>query len=597
MEAKIRAVEDDAICRREDVINLYNLLLRRDPENESVITPRLRHTVWDIFAEIVRSSEFHATVLQPLASGTFVPAVYRGSGRLDDLVDWATRRLPMSTETRERLDTADSWTDVYVSLAQEPALVRLVPKLQETQIRVEIERKWRTREAGLNIDNLLVSPSGYVYLSGWLKSAAEFDPITEISFYRNAEPIGSTSNVARCRPIEAEQGRLTPGASVTGFWTIFPLNRSMEIGEGLEVVVTAGQERRCAVRAVGVANPPLRDIVLDRFADSAYRNDATAEAFFELDNGNGQAIIDLNCEIVTRIVEGAYQMQFGARRTSYEGTIIVCLYGKPEFLTLQAALFSQYQGYDRYEFVYVSNSPELADKLVNDAAIASVIYGVAIKLILLPGNAGFAAANNAAAAAAGTRRLLFVNPDALPRDPQWVQRLGELLRSLPSEQTKLFGVSLYYDDESLMHGGMYIDVDGGFVIRDGKMTRRDILRIEHYGKGLSAQGGTYQRSRPVPAVTGALLAVDRAWFEKLSGFSQNYIFGHYEDVDFCLRSLQAGQPAWMHDLPFWHLESKGSTAARAQLGARVVNRWLLTSSWAEFVKEGLSGQRPSRLFR
>jgi len=145
-----------------------------------------------------------------------------------------------------------------------------------------------------------------------------------------------------------------------------------------------------------------------------------------------------------------------------------------------------------------------------------------------------------------------------------------------------------------MHGGMYIDVDGGFAIRSGRMVRRDVLRVEHYGKGAPADAETYRTARPVPAVTGAFLSVDRAWFEKLGGFSRDYIFGHYEDVDFCLRSLQAGTPVWVHDLPFWHFEALGSTTTDTHVGGRLLNRWLITSLWGDFVTAELNGRNPAR---
>jgi hypothetical protein len=59
-----------------------------------------------------------------------------------------------------------------------------------------------------------------------------------------------------------------------------------------------------------------------------------------------------------------------------------------------------------------------------------------------------------------------------------------------------------------------------------------------------------------------------------------------------LRSLTAGKPAWIHDVPFWHLESRGSTRLPLHDGGRLVNRWNLTTRWGEFVKQELNGRRP-----
>ena len=96
-----------------------------------------------------------------------------------------------------------------------------------------------------------------------------------------------------------------------------------------------------------------------------------------------------------------------------------------------------------------------------------------------------------------------------------------MLANLPEAQSRLFGSSLYYDDGSLMHGGMYFDIDAGFhagatnteaaVHRAGGALRQ----------GRAALGDQYVASRPVPAVTGAFISVDRAWFEKLGGFTED----------------------------------------------------------------------------
>ena len=581
-------------CRREDVVKLYNLFLRRDPESDDVIAARLELTVSDCFRELAGSAEFSSGIVRPLADTRLKAVAYRGSTQLVSLVDWAASRSPVGGEARELLHEADTWDDVTLAILRDPIVMGGVSALEESAVRRGVERRWFGQDLRANVDAVLVSSGGHCFLSGWINSA-DAVPIREIGLYRGATLLGKTASVARRRQTEAETSFPNSDPNLAGFWTVFPLNGRVDAGNKLEVSITTDKESRCPVNAVAVTDQRLRDVALEHLADARYHGDPTAEAFFQLDNGVGQALIDLNCGIVARIVDGGYRLRFGARRASYDGTIIVCLYGKPEFLMLQAALFSQCPGHDRYEFIYVSNSPELGETLSDDAAIASRTYGVAITLIILPGNAGFGAANNVAAAAAETDRLLLVNPDVLPRDLQWPRRHAEMVRSLPPEQVKLFGTTLYYDDGSLMHGGMYIEVDGGFVTREDRMIRRDALRIEHYGKGAPAESDAYRSSRPVPAVSGALLSIDRAWFEKLNGFSLKYIFGHYEDVDLCLRSLQAGAPAWLHDLPFWHLESKGSTKAPAHIGGRLVNRWLVTSTWSELVRTELNGRSPSRL--
>jgi GT2 family glycosyltransferase len=213
--------------------------------------------------------------------------------------------------------------------------------------------------------------------------------------------------------------------------------------------------------------------------------------------------------------------------------------------------------------------------------------------VLLSGNAGFGPANNAGITAALGRRVLVVNPDVFPRQLDWAARHSALCAELPAVQTRLFGVPLYYDDGSLMHGGMYFEIDSAVSLRGDAIDRSRMVRVEHYGKGAPEWSGTYTNARPVPAVTGAFMSADRAWFEHLGGFTDDYVFGHYEDADLCLKSLEQGTPTWLHDLRLWHLEGKGSTRRPHHEGGSLVNRWSFTRRWSQVIAAGLTGPHPT----
>jgi len=218
-----------------------------------------------------------------------------------------------------------------------------------------------------------------------------------------------------------------------------------------------------------------------------------------------------------------------------------------------------------------------------------MIYGLTQTLVTLPGNAGFGVASNIAARLARSDRLLFLNPDVFPCDPGWARRHLDVLANLPPEQTRLFGSSLYYADGSLMHGGMYFEVDACFHPTPEGMTRRSMVRVENYGKGAPPWASQYVASRAVPAVSQAFLSIDRAWFEKLGRFTEHYIFDHYEDADLCLKSLRQGFPAWLHDIRMWHLEGKGSRRAAQHEGGSLVNRWHFVRSGIPTIDPGLLG--------
>jgi len=142
----------------------------------------------------------------------------------------------------------------------------------------------------------------------------------------------------------------------------------------------------------------------------------------------------------------------------------------------------------------------------------------------------------------------------------------------------MFGARLYYDDGSVMHAGMYLERD---TFRGGPAGRIDLLRVTHYAKGFPEWAPEVTTTRIVPAVTGAFISIDRSHFEELQGFDEDYILGHYEDADLCLKSATAGQPVWYcADIRLWHMEGKGSVRRPELDGASQVNRWLFTKKWS-----------------
>jgi hypothetical protein len=336
----------------------------------------------------------------------------------------------------------------------------------------------------------------------------------------------------------------------------------------------------------------LRSSVMSYFATSTYFGNPWLEACANLDRGAGDALSAFNRSISHAITRAATTERFGPQRKRFKGSIIVPLFGIADFLFLQACAYAHGPGIEDYEFIYVVNSPELIDQLQREARISEMIYGLSQTLVFQSDNAGFGPANNVAVQFARSDRLLCVNPDVFPRQRDWARHHSELIDSLPAQQTRLFGSTLCYDDGSLMHGGMYFDVDVGVHTAHQGNTHRNLIRVEHYGKGAPLWATQFSEARPVPAVTGAFISVERAWFEKLGGFTEDYVFGHYEDADLCLKSLQAGEPAWVHDLRMWHLEGKGSHKMPQHEGGSLLNRWLFSRRWETTIVPDIVGRTP-----
>ena len=444
------------------------------------------------------------------------------------------------------------------------------------------------------VDVAFVSRDGWSFIVGWLNDEAR--PLRAIAWLKDGVVISATSRIARCRRDDAAAVSGARHGKLLGFWTVMRPHEELVPDGNYQVKLWVGDEcRSFKVEIKEVDNERLREVALEYLASATYYTNYHSESFQQIDNGLGGDLVELNRQITDGIINGAYVMHFGRQSEGFVGSLVVCLYGKAEYLYVQSALFSMSPAMRDYEFVFVSNSPELAERLVKEAKIAARVYDVSITLVILPSNAGFGAANNIAVNHARSGRILIVNPDVFPRDRNWADRHSEILSNLPEADTRIFGVPLYYDDGSLMHSGMYFDADSGISVRDGRVQAHEIIRVEHYAKGAPPDTAMFLRSRKVPAVTGAFISIDRKWFEHLGGFSTEYVLGHYEDADLCLKSLKNGQPVWVHNVPFWHLEGKGSTRRLVHEGGSTVNRWYFTNQWRDFIADGLFGKQPSRL--
>lgn len=357
--------------------------------------------------------------------------------------------------------------------------------------------------------------------------------------------------------------------------------------QALSWIFTDGRKEPSSFKILQVSDQEMRTNVLSMVAQSAHYGALPAGIMHSLSAGTGEEILKLNRMMLAQRGTPAVS-RFNTGRRPARRSQITCLYGAPELLKLQIALFSQSQRFAETEFVFVNNSPENSEILERDARQAARLYDTPITLVHTGDNLGFALANNVGIDYATTDRLMFVNPDVLPKDRDWAVKHDDFAAS---EHGDLFGACLYYDDGSVMHAGMYFESDPA---HDGAHTA-ELLRVEHYAKGFPDWIEQVTKTRAVPAVTGAFISAKRGHFEKLGGFDADYIFGHYEDADLCLKSAAAGTPAWYcADIRLWHMEGKGSAPRNnAHHGASLLNRWLFSDRWATKLRDNPSLARAS----
>jgi len=445
----------------------------------------------------------------------------------------------------------------------------------------------RPKNWACSIDSVMISPAGGIFFTGWVDDYLEI--LDSIDLYFGEWAISfSGAGIARTRRPDVEAARgLAPRHSY-GFWGFTAAGRTLPSGPCSVVIrLRSGTEASLMIVAEFLSDLELRTTILHQIETANYFGPPAFEAAHSFGPAIGAQITAFNKILAAHAIKTPYAERFGDVKPHYKGSIIVCLHGNLDAIFVQQALFSQQPDIQDFEFIYVCQNPEQAESLLNEARHSAQIYGLDQTIILLGANAGLSAARNLAAQYANSDRLLFVSPAILPYDQNFIVQHTQVLENAPPEQTALFSVPLFYDDGSLMHGGIYFELDMMPRFETGNMAETILLRPEHYGRGAAPDTAIFLRPRPVPAISGAFISAHRAWFEKLGGFSTDYVLGGYEDADFCLKSLGQGKPAWLHGAKLFHLEGAAKPGA-----AGTINRWLFTKTWGEIVQKDLLGPAP-----
>lgn len=210
-------------------------------------------------------------------------------------------------------------------------------------------------------------------------------------------------------------------------------------------------------------------------------------------------------------------------------SIIVPLYGRTDFVEHQLMEFSRDRDLQaQAEIIYVVDDPAVLDAFASQAELLHRLYQVSFRWVWGSVNRGFSGANNLGASLARGRHLLFLNSDAIPQQPGWLQPMLALLEANAS--IGAVGPRLTYADGSIQHAGM-------------AFRRRHDLGIwanEHPQSGLDPALDLSAGPTVMPAVTGACIALRREIFDKVGGWDTGYLIGDFEDSDLCLKLRSAG---------------------------------------------------------
>jgi O-antigen biosynthesis protein len=153
----------------------------------------------------------------------------------------------------------------------------------------------------------------------------------------------------------------------------------------------------------------------------------------------------------------------------------------------------------------------------------------------------YSALNNYAATFAEGEVLALVNDDIEVASPDWLtEMVGHALRL----GVGAVGARLWYPDQTIQHAGMVLV--GGVA--------RHIHK--HLPKGEAGFNSRAVLTQNFSAVTGACLVVKKALFEQVGGLNDQELAVGFNDVDFCLKLVEAGyRNVWTPHAELIHHES------------------------------------------
>ena len=236
--------------------------------------------------------------------------------------------------------------------------------------------------------------------------------------------------------------------------------------------------------------------------------------------------------------------QLGTPVAQPQASVIVPLYGRLDFVEHQLIEFSRDPWISAHaEIVYVLDDPKLVEPFAQQAPAWHRLYRLPFKWVWGSTNRGFSGANNLGAANSRAPLLVFLNSDAFPQQPGWLQTLISELQGNPS--VGAVAPRLVFGDGSIQHAGM------AFVRRD----EWGVWINHHPRMGLAPSLDPHTQTTALPAITGACLVIERDTFEAAGGWDTGYLIGDFEDSDLCLKLRAHGlRVAYVPGVQLTHLE-------------------------------------------
>ncbi len=181
------------------------------------------------------------------------------------------------------------------------------------------------------------------------------------------------------------------------------------------------------------------------------------------------------------------------------------------------------------------------------------------RVLLNERNLGFAVSNNRGVASARGELLALLNND-LVLLPGWLE--------------PMLGAHLHLSARAGLIGNVQLDARTGAVDHAG-LDLTPTAKPVHVRNLPPRLSRLLQPVRPMPAVTGACVLIERAFWQQLGGFDEGYVNGG-EDIDLCYRARAAGRvnAVALRSIVRHHVSSSPGRKSRDEQNShRLARRW------------------------
>ena len=235
---------------------------------------------------------------------------------------------------------------------------------------------------------------------------------------------------------------------------------------------------------------------------------------------------------------GCYRTQFALPAPAPKVSLVIPTRDRADLLSTCVRSVLEKTDYADFEVVVVDNGSLEPDARL---LLKELRKTPRVRVLDYPIPFNFSAIVNHGVRHAEGEVLCLLNNDTEVINPAW---LNELVARAMQRDAGAIGAMLYYPDDTIQHAGVVLGLGG--------VAGHIHTRMGRGAPGYMARAWVAQN---MSAVTAACMAVRKEVFEEVGGFDEALPVA-FNDIDFCLRLLQAGyRNVWTPYAELYHHES------------------------------------------